>query len=210
MAGSAGTWGRGEWGRGAGQAGGGRGWVLVSGIRSPFLALGARSCVGLSSSLSWQRRGDYRSRPGTLPSRALGTRVSSSLFPGKGRPGWASRELPRGFSLLSYRPPLGLPGFSPAAEVEEIPDGSRRPWSPEHGLWEARPTTLQRAEVRGAAQSAMVRETQPRWRRQRGPGPRPRSRGPALRPRARGSPAARFGQRALPIPRRDPGAHSAP
>ncbi|KAM5264985.1 uncharacterized protein RBU33_017946 [Hipposideros larvatus] len=177
VAGSAGTWGRGEWGRGAGQAGGGRGWVLVSGIRSPFLALGARSCVGLSSSLSWQRRGDYRSRPGTLPSRALGTRVSSSLFPGKGRPGWASRELPRGFSLLSYRPPLGLPGFSPAAEVEEIPDGSRRPWSPEHGLWEARPTTLQRAEVEAVPAPHQARAPAPRISGSRGASPAPGSGG---------------------------------
>lgn len=74
-------------------------------------------------------------------------------------------------------PPLGLPGFSPAAEVEEIPDGSRRPWSPGHGLWEARPTTLQRAEVEAVPAPHQARAPAPRISGSRGASPAPGSGG---------------------------------
>lgn len=148
VASSAGTWGRGEWGRGAGPAGGGRSRVPVSGTRSPLPAPGVGSCLGLSSSLSHQCRGDHRSRTGTPPSLALGTRVSTSLFPSRGRRAEHCGSTPV-VSVCFLTGPPGPPAFSPAAEVEETPEGSRRRWSPGHVLGEARPTTLQRAEASG-------------------------------------------------------------
>lgn len=171
MARSAGTWGRDEWGRGAGPAGGGRGRVSVSGTRSPLPAPGVGSCVGLSSSLSRPCRGDHRSRTGTPPSLALGTRVSTSLFPSRGGRAEHCGSTPVFLSAF-LQAPLALPRSVPPRKLRRPRKGhdvrgargmfsgrrARRPCSG-HRLGGLRKV------------DAMARETQPKRRREMGPGP---------------------------------------
>lgn len=192
---------------GAGRWAGGRWPPLGAGFWNPksFPLSGSpelRGTFALSKrAMSWRLQ--VQTRDASLPrARDAGFffPLPSSLFPGKGR--WAGHHGSSPVvSLCFLTGPLGLPGFSPAAEVEEIPDGSRRPWSPGRGLWEARPTTLQRAEVRGAAQSQRYGQGDAaQVAAAEGPGTRTGLPRPALWPRGRGSPAARFGAARTPHP----------
>ena len=189
----------------------------------PFPVSMNRGRVGLSSSPGWQCRGHNRSRPRTPPSPASGTRVSPSLFPGRGPRAGHRSQRPRGFSLLFYSPhPPAGPGFGPAAVgrgallwkgrdghgVQSSVPGAR-PGDPAAGGGEGR------CAVRAVAREA---PTQAGNSGGGAPGTLTQGRkGPAPWPDAPCPPAARWaaalpasGSAHTPPPRRDTGACSAP
>lgn len=179
----------------------------------PFPVSMNRGRVGLPSSPGWQCRGHNRSRPRTPPSPASGTRVSPSLFPGRGPRAGHRSQRPRGFSLLFYSPPPpGRPGLRSRRGGPRSPslEGSRWPRSPVVGSGSA-PRGPRRWRRRGALRCPRRRQGstnpggQQRWRRPGDPdsgqeGTCPVA-GCALSPSsALGRRAPGLGQRAHPTP----------